>query len=240
MAPDLAHTAVVPRYAQSTPDLASIGRVLADPSRCEMLLALIDGRAWTPTELAGYVRISKASATEHANKLVASGLCSEARQGRHRYLRIASPEVAEAIEHLGAHAGRVLPSPPNLSASTRDAALRSGRTCYRHLAGLLGVTLTDEFRRIGLVSDAWDLTAAGLAWLEGLGIRPATGSRQPLVRPCLDWTERRDHLAGRAADAFCAHLEGASWIARRPNSRAVRLTSLGRDELTARGLRLPT
>ncbi|MHB1596268.1 MAG: ArsR/SmtB family transcription factor [Streptosporangiaceae bacterium] len=229
----------MPRYSESTPDLAAVGRVLADPSRAAMLLALIDGRAWTPTELARHAGISKASATEHAHKLVGSGLCSEARQGRHRYLRIASGDVAEAVERLGALAGPVLPPAPTLRASVRAQALRNGRTCYRHLAGRLGVALADEARRIGLVSDAWDLTAAGHDWLDELGVRPPSGSRQPMSRPCLDWTERRDHLAGRAADALCTHLESVAWIARRPATRAVHLTELGRRELAARGLRLP-
>lgn len=229
----------MPRYAESTPDLASVGRVLADPSRAAMLLALIDGRAWTPTELATHLGLAKASATEHAHQLVGSGLCAEHRQGRHRYLRIASAEVAETIERLAALAGRTLPPAPTLAASERDRALRDGRTCYRHLAGRLGVTLTEEFRRIGLIDDGWELTSAGLAWFDELGIRPATGSRQPLTRPCLDWTERRDHLAGRAADAFRGHLQAAGWIVGRPRSRAVRLTPFGQRELAARGLRLP-
>jgi DNA-binding transcriptional ArsR family regulator len=230
----------VPLYAHSIPDLASVGRVLADPTRAAMLVALIDGKAWTPAELARHVGISKASATEHANRLVCSGLCGEVRQGRHRYLRIAGGDVADAVEQLGALSGRLLAPAPSLTASTRDEALRLGRTCYRHLAGRLGVTLTGEFRRLGLISDAWELTQAGHAWFSELGIETAARSRQPLVRPCLDWTERREHMAGRVGDAFCAHLEGTSWIVRRPSTRAVRLTSTGRQELATRGLRLPS
>ncbi|WP_218002717.1 ArsR/SmtB family transcription factor [Nocardia brevicatena] len=139
----------MPTYAHSVPDIASIGRLLGDESRAAMILALMDGRAWTVGEIARYLGIAKSTATAHAHLLVDGGLLAEAHQGRHRYLRPADPDVAEAVEALGALSGTMLSPRRTLSAGTRDAALRAGRTCHRHLAGRLGVDLLEALHEHG-------------------------------------------------------------------------------------------
>jgi len=227
----------MPSYAHSVPDVASIGRLLGDESRAAMTLALMDGRAWTVGELARQLGIAKSTATAHAHRLVAGGLCAEARQGRHRYLRLAGPEVAEAIEALGALSGATLAPRATLSASGRDAALRAGRTCYRHLAGQLGVSLLQALRELEVVTPSWELGPPGAGWFARLGIVPGS-SRRPPLRPCLDWTERRDHLAGAYGDALCERFLREAWVVRQTTTRAVRLTDAGRAELAGLGLRL--
>ncbi|MBO0812468.1 MAG: helix-turn-helix transcriptional regulator, partial [Microlunatus sp.] len=188
-------------------------------------------------ELARSLGIARSTASEHASRLVDGGLLTETRQGRHRYLRLARPEVAEAIESLGAISTASVTPAHSLSVSTRDAALRAGRTCYRHLAGRLGVELLDALRDLGVVTGTWQLGPDGAAWFARLGITPGR-ARRPLLRPCLDWTERRDHLAGLYADALCDQLLTREWLVRRGTTRAVRLTDLGTTELRRIGVRL--
>ncbi|MDH6247702.1 winged helix-turn-helix domain-containing protein [Mycobacterium sp. OTB74] len=227
----------MPTYAHSVPDIAAIGRLLGDDSRAAMTLALMDGRAWTVGEIARYLGIAKSTATEHAHRLVDGGLLTEAHQGRHRYLRLAGPDVAEAVEALGALSGTMLTPQHTLSAGTRDTALRAGRTCYRHLAGRLGVDLVEALHEREIVTRDWELGPNGADWFAQLDITPQP-SRKPLLRACLDWTERRDHLAGAYGDALCDHLLRTSWLARRGTTRAVRLTDKGRAELAQLGIDL--
>lgn len=229
----------MPTYAHSLPDIAAVGRLLGDESRAAMTLTLMDGRAWTVGEIARHLGIAKSTATEHAHQLVDGGLLAEAHQGRHRYLRLAGPHVAEAVEALGALSGATLVPRRTLSAGTRDAALRAGRTCYRHLAGRLGVDLLDALRNHGVVTQDWLLGPLGEQWFAELGITPGPSGR-PLLRPCLDWTERRDHLAGVYGDALCEHLLREAWVTRRGSTRAVQLTSKGRGELARCGIDLAT
>jgi DNA-binding transcriptional ArsR family regulator len=217
----------------TAPALARLAALLADDTRATFCLALLDGRAWTAGELGGHAGVAPATATGHLHKLVAAGLLTEQRQGRHRYVRLADARVAQLIEELAAH----LPPAPTpartLRAATASTALARGRTCYDHLAGRLGVALTDAFDRTGLLSRAggFTLTPAGLAWLADLPASPR-GSRRPLARGCLDWTERREHLAGSAGAAVCAHLFDQGWIARIGSGRAVRVTPAGVSALT--------
>jgi DNA-binding transcriptional ArsR family regulator len=216
----------------TAPALARFAALLADESRAMMCLALLDGRAWTAGELAAHAGVAPATATGHLHKLVAAGLLTEQRQGRHRYVRLADRRVAQLIEDLAAH----LPPAPaparNLRAATVSAALARGRTCYDHLAGRLGVAVTDALERGGLLSRAagFAFTPAGLRWLDDL--TPVLASRRPLARGCLDWTERREHLAGSAGAAVCAHLLARGWIARVGTGRAVRVSPAGAAALT--------
>ncbi|MEU8234059.1 helix-turn-helix domain-containing protein [Actinoplanes sp. NPDC048967] len=216
----------------TAPALAHLAALLADDTRAAFCLALLDGRAWTAGELAAHAGVAPATATGHLHKLVAAGLLSEQRQGRHRYVRLADPRVAHLIEDLAAH----LPPAPvparSLRAVTASAALSRGRTCYDHLAGALGVAVTDALERTGLLTRAagFALTPAGLRWLEGLPALRA--SRRPLVRGCLDWTERREHVAGTAGATVCAYLLGQGWVARVGTGRAVRVTPSGGPALT--------
>lgn len=227
----------MPVYAHSLPDIATVGRLLGDESRAAMTLALLDGRAWTVGELARYLGIAKSTATEHAHQLVGGGLLMETHQGRHRYLRLAGPDVAEVLEALGALSSALHQPPRTLSAHTRDEALKEGRTCYRHLAGRLGVNLLEALHDLGIVDRSWELGPNGAAWFADFGITPCP-SRRPLIRPCLDWTERRDHLAGVYGDALCERLLGESWLERHGATRAVRLTEEGRSGLAKCGIRL--
>jgi DNA-binding transcriptional ArsR family regulator len=215
--------------------LAGLAGLLADGTRAAFCLALLDGRAWTATELARHAGVAAPTATGHLNQLVAGGLLTEERQGRHRYVRLASPDVAALIEDLSAFAPPRKAAPRTLSAATRDRALARARTCYDHLAGTLGVAVTDAMTRRGLleVGRGVALTDSGTGWFAALGIplQLPSGSRRPLVRLCVDWTERRPHLAGAAGAALCGHAMTSAWVTRIGTGRAVALTDTGRDAL---------
>ncbi|WP_083289307.1 ArsR/SmtB family transcription factor [Jiangella alba] len=227
--------------------LAGLAGLLADRTRATICLALMDGRAWTASELARAAGVAPSTATEHLNLLVSGGLLTEVRQGRHRYVRLAD-DAAELVELLAAAApteAQATAGPPvrSLTAAHRRRALAAARTCYDHLAGALGVAVTDAMTTRGLLS--WDrgltLTDDGDRWLSALAGAWPPASRRPLVRSCLDWTERRPHLAGSAGAALCAHAVDAGWVVRSHRSRALRITDLGRVELRDQlGLELPS
>ena len=213
-----------------------------------MILTLLDGRAWTLTELAFAAQVARPTASEHLDRLVAAGLVEEVRQGRHRYVRISDGSTAETIEAFAALSKRVRPPAPTLRAHRADRALREGRSCYRHLAGRLGVALCDGMINQELISADWTLTEAGRTWLADIGLAipgtagspgsgPGSVRRRSLLRPCLDWTERRDHLAGALADQMLDEFCTRGWLRRTSNSRAVELTASGKvsigDVLTA-------
>jgi DNA-binding transcriptional ArsR family regulator len=223
------------RHAEDTsgPDLAALAGLLADGTRASICLALLDGRAWTASELARMAGVAPSTATEHLNLLVSGGLLAQERQGRHRYVRLAGPDTAALIENLAAMAPRRTTPPRSLPAASRRRALERGRTCYDHLAGTLGVAITDAMTSRGLLD--WThgvaLTERATGWLRDAGIAtpPATG--RPLVRSCLDWTERRPHLAGGIGAALCRHAFDAGWITRIGTGRAVALTGDGEQAL---------
>ncbi|MET8283096.1 winged helix-turn-helix domain-containing protein [Micromonospora sp. NPDC005174] len=220
----------------SASDLASLATLLADESRAAMCLALLDGRAWTAGELAAHAGIAPSTATQHLHRLIDGGLLVERRQGRHRYVQLAGASVAQLLEDLSARIEHRPASPRGLREVTANSALRRGRTCYDHLAGRLGVAVTDAMTRAGLLDQAggFALTAAGLAWLtDTLRLSPEDlrpGNR-PLARGCLDWTERRQHLAGLAGAKLCETFLANDWVARIGSGRAVRLTPNGKAAL---------
>jgi DNA-binding transcriptional ArsR family regulator len=214
-------------------DLARLAGLLADGTRASICLALLDGRAWTAGELARHTGVAPSTATEHLDRLVTGGLVIERRQGRHRYVQLAGPEVAHLIEDLSAQA-EPWPRPVStLRAATASAALARGRTCYDHLAGKLGVAISDAMFARELLQESTGLaiTDAGVRWLtDVLGASlssPSPPSRRPLVRACLDWTERRTHLAGVAGSEICRRLFDQEWIVRVGSGRAVRVTPAG-------------
>lgn len=218
------------------PDLAAVAQLLADGTRASFCLALLDGRAWTATELARHAGVAASTATEHLNALVRGNLLVEERQGRHRYVRLADAPVAELVENLAALAPDRSAPPRSLSAAGRRRALAHARTCYDHLAGTLGVAITDAMTERGLLD--WEhgfrLTGAGEGWLTELGVTVPAGTRRPAVRSCLDWTERRPHLAGAVGAALCGHALGSGWILRIGTTRAVTVTPEGRQVLRDR------
>ncbi len=221
----------------AAPRLAALAALLADETRAVFCLALLDGRAWTAGELARHASVAPSTASEHLGKLVAGGLLAEERQGRHRYLRLAGEQVAHLVEELaGQEAPCAAARPRTLGASGADSALARGRTCYDHLAGRIGLAITDAMTARGLLRQdtGFALTDAGLGWFGALGIGLETRSRRPLVRGCLDWTERRPHLAGAAGAALCRHVLESGWCERIGSGRAVRATADGERALAAR------
>jgi DNA-binding transcriptional ArsR family regulator len=215
--------------------LAALAALLADETRAGFCLTLLDGRAWTAGELARRAGVAASTASEHLGKLVAGGLLTEERQGRHRYVRLAGPAAAQLVEVL---AGFLVPSttrsPVGLRAAGTGSAMARGRTCYDHLAGRLGITITEAMAVRGLLSrdSGFALTEAGLGWFADLGITlPERGARRPLVRACLDWTERRPHLAGAAGAALQRHVLDNGWCVRIGTARAVKVTPDGERAL---------
>ncbi|MGR6969456.1 ArsR/SmtB family transcription factor [Streptomyces cynarae] len=270
-------------------ELAGFAGLIADETRAACLLALLDGRAWTAGELARHAGVAASTLSEHLGKLVAGGLLAEERQGRHRYVRLADARVAQIVEDLAAQvapdagAGR----PRTLREASAGSAMARGRTCYDHLAGRLGIAVTEALTARGLlratrgpegrdgVESPWGspraseagrggarrtegsnmvgpstpagaprrwtsedgdtgfaLTDAGLAWFDSAGIRLERKGRRPLARACLDWTERRPHLAGVAGAALCRHALDAGWCVRIGSERAVKVTAEGEHALS--------
>ncbi|MGW3213034.1 ArsR/SmtB family transcription factor [Streptomyces parvus] len=210
--------------------LAALAALLADGTRASFCLALLDGRAWTAGELARYAGVAPSTASEHLGRLVAGGLLAEERQGRHRYVRLAGEPAAHLVEELASQAVPGEPERPrSLRAASVGSALARGRTCYDHLAGRLGIRITEAMTLRGLLRQdtGFALTEAGLEWFDALGIPLDRSGRRPLVRACLDWTERRPHLAGAAGAALCAHVLEAGWCERFGSGRAVRVTPAG-------------
>jgi DNA-binding transcriptional ArsR family regulator len=226
---------------ESAEALTSWAGLLADRTRATFCLALLDGRAWTVGELARHAGVAVSTASEHADRLQAGGLLTGHRQGRHRYLRLAGPEVAaliEAVAATGTKAGGPTEGPTGKPVSTLRAAHRQrnlayARTCYDHLAGTVGVALADAMVAGKLVSrDAGlVLTDRGAAWLADTGITLDRASRRPVIRDCLDWTERRPHLAGLVGAAICEHALRAGWVVRIGSGRAVKVTAEGAERL---------
>lgn len=214
-------------------DLAAVARLLADGTRADFCLALLDGRAWTATELARHAGVAASTATEHLNQLVDGGLLVQERHGRHRYLRLADIRVVELIERLAELAPHRPAPTRSLAAAGRRHALAQARLCYDHLAGALALSITDAMVDRGLLDcgDEPGLTAEGTTWLARVGITVPTTSRRPPVRLCLDWTERRPHLAGAVGAALCSHAIATGWIIRIGSTRALTLTDTGRRAL---------
>jgi DNA-binding transcriptional ArsR family regulator len=222
-------------------DLAAVGALLGNPSRAAMLDALMTGRALPATELARAADISMPTASEHLAKLREGGLVEVVTQGRHRYHRLASAEVGAALESLS----HIAPEKQvtTLRQSSRARSLAEARTCYDHVAGRCGVALHD-----GLLARSWLVPEPGgyavsesgveglLGW--GVDVTTARSARRRLARPCLDWTERREHLAGALAGAIAdALIDGLEpWFVRRADDhRGLRPTDLGRSRLTELG-----
>jgi DNA-binding transcriptional ArsR family regulator len=206
--------------------MASVAALLGDPARAHILTALLDGRALTAKELAFAAHVSPQTTSGHLARLTEAGLLAGAKQGRHRYFRLASPLVGQMLESVMAVAG---PEPARTGTWRGGEALRTARTCYDHLAGRLGVALADSLQAAGhvmLTADGGEVTGSGHAFLRDFGAEPAPGKRV-FCRPCLDWSERRPHIAGRLGAAVAARCLEVGWIARQRDSRAVTITAAG-------------
>ena len=212
-------------------NIAEVAALVGDPGRANMLAALLDGRALTATELARVAGVSAATASGHLAKLTQGGLLAAVSQGRHRYFRLASPEVARMLEGIMVVA--VEPAPGRRATPRVDPALREARTCYDHLAGRLGVALADALVARGavvLTQEAGEVTESGRALLQAFGIPvdAAQRTRRLYCRPCLDWSERRPHLAGVLGAALLERALELGWIVRQSGGRAVEVTAKGR------------
>lgn len=226
-------------------DIASIASLVGDPTRAGMLAALMDGRALTATELAVEAGVTPATASGHLGKLTRAKLITLTRQGRHHYFRLASQKVARLLESIMVLASDEQASPLPRREPRIDPALRFARTCYDHLAGSLAVALADSLhtrRAIVLSDEAGTVTRSGQSFLADFGIAPASDlrTRRMYCRPCLDWSERRMHVAGALGAELLSVLEKRKWIVRAPSGRAVQVTRVGRKGLQERfGIELP-
>ncbi|MEC4017199.1 ArsR/SmtB family transcription factor [Streptomyces sp. H27-D2] len=223
---------------RTVPRLAALAALLADGTRAAVCLALLDQRAWTNGELARHCEVAPSTISEHLTRLVDGGLLVQERRGRHRYVRLAGAGVARLVEDLAAYAAPSPARPSGLRSHTAGEAMARGRTCYDHLAGRLGVVITEAMTTAGLLrqDNGFALTDAGGDWLRDLGadLTGAPSSRRPLARSCLDWTERRPHLAGTAGAELCRLTLERGWATRIGTRRAVKVTPLGLAELERR------
>ena len=220
------------------PNIAAVAALIGDPARSAILLALADGHALPAGELAAFAGLSSSAASAHLRKLLEGGLLKLELQGRHRYYRFAGPGVAAALEGLALIAAEQ-PGSRAVVRSPQAQALRSARTCYDHLAGELGVDIAYAMRDRGLIapveqSKSVDVTEAGAAWLGavfGIDLSNLRPGRHGLACKCLDWTERRHHLAGPVGARLLQRMNEQGWLTRAPGSRAVKITATGRDAL---------
>lgn len=234
-------------------DIASVAAAIADPGRSRMLMALGDGRALTAGVLAGEAGVAASTASAHLAKLVGVGLLHDERHGRHRYFRLAGPEVGAMIEALA----RVAPAAPvrSLRQGTRANAVRTARTCYDHLAGQLGTGLMSGLLQQGILAGGdgrfhhararrdrlsapgndidYRLTRSGRAALTefGMDLDSVESSRRQTVRYCIDWSEQRHHLAGGLGAALADRMFDLDWLRRGATHRAVRVTPDGKAGL---------
>lgn len=215
------------------PRFARVAAVIGDPTRALMLSRLLDGRCYTATELAQHAGVAAPTASQHLRLLLDEGLASVRAQGRHRYYMLADANVAHALEALLRVADGALPETTRWKAPSMHG-LRHARSCYGHLAGVLGVDLCRCFVENGWVQgDAHEyvLTAAGAERMAELGITLDEAPRQ--LYGCVDWSERRDHFAGPLAVALLDNFIQRGWLRRSANSRALEVTHGGRQALAA-------
>ncbi|WP_374636848.1 ArsR/SmtB family transcription factor [Paracoccus sp. (in: a-proteobacteria)] len=217
------------------PDIARIAALIGDPARANMLSALLGGRALTASELAQEAGITAQTASAHLARLVGGGLIRQRRQGRHRYAELASAEVAgllEALMGLAADHGHLRRRP-----GPRDPRLRRARICYDHLAGEMGTMMFESMLARGDLARAEagiTLTATGRDFVRDfLPAGLAGSSRAPLCRECLDWSERRSHLAGRLGRAMLARMIELGWAQRLTDSRVIRFSADGERRFQA-------
>jgi DNA-binding transcriptional ArsR family regulator len=216
------------------PTIASIAALIGDPARANILTALMDGRALTVSELAEAAGVTLQTASGHLSKLTEARLLTVEKQGRHRYLRLSGNDVAQVLEQLMGLAQRA--GATRVRTGPNDHALRQARICYDHLAGEAGVVMLGALAGKGFVTSGAEiaLTDAGRVWFEGFGIAVADleGARRPVCLHCLDWSERRHHLAGALGSAMLDELLHRDWLRRGPG-RTLQFTPTGRKAFAA-------
>ncbi|MFN4206095.1 MAG: ArsR/SmtB family transcription factor [Agrobacterium albertimagni] len=218
------------------PDIARIASLIGDPARSNILLALIGGRALTATELAGAAGVTLQTASSHLSKLEEGGLLAQRKQGRHRYFALADDQVGVMIESLmsfSATRGHL-----RHRTGPKEPELRKARICYDHLAGDFGVRMLDSLIARGAIraeDEALTLTAEGETLLAGQGLDIASlrVKRRPLCRACLDWSERRTHLAGSLGAALLSHFLDRGHARRVEESRIIRFSAEGERRFLA-------
>lgn len=216
-------------------NMVEVAALVGDTARATMLAALMGGQALTSSELASLAHVSRPTASEHLGKLVKARLLAVTERRRHRYYRIASPLVAKMLESIKAVAAIETPARYR-PRSASDDALRFARTCYDHLAGQLGVAIADALvvkRYLVLTEEGGEVTGAGKRFLTEFGADLATkpGQRRVFCRACLDWSERRYHVAGVVGTAIWQRCAALGWVTRQRDGRAVRLTPSGHKGL---------
>jgi DNA-binding transcriptional ArsR family regulator len=223
------------------PNIARIGALLGDPARAEAMTALMTDRALTATELAGIAGVTKQTMSAHLSKLLEASLVAVDQQGRHRYYRLANADVGALLESMMGVAFRT--GAVRLVSSPREPALRKARVCYDHLAGELGVLAYESLirsRALTMSAQGLRLSESGARWFTQAGIDTGLAARQrrTYCRPCLDWSERRYHLAGSLGAALLSRVCDLGWAKRDKTSRVVRFTAHGehrfRDLLEAK------
>lgn len=216
------------------PDIAAVAGLIGDPTRARLLAALLGGRALTATELAGVAGVTKQTVSAHLARLLSGRLVTVQSQGRHRYFRLSDRHVARLLEQLMSLAARAGPGSPRTGPA--DPALRSARVCYDHLAGESAVRLFGELQRRRYFrhgEKGMELSRNGVAFFRefGIDVDALRAQRRSLCRTCLDWSERREHLAGALGAALLLQLFDLGWARRLRSSRAVVFTALGRMEM---------
>lgn len=220
----------------TTTEIAEIAALVGDPARSAMLVTLMDGRALTATELVNVAGITPQTASSHLGRMTVAGLLAVERQGRHRYHRLASSTVGTMIEGIMA----VAAEPANqtkrkVRTGPRDAAMRRARSCYDHLAGSIAVAVADRMGEQGYITDltnGGELSAEGVVFLRSIGIDVDTAlsrtmARKLFCRPCLDWSERRPHIAGTIGAALLNACFEHDWMRRTYGSRTISITRTG-------------
>ncbi len=218
----------------NVPQIAEVAALVGDPARANMLCALLGGRALTATELAFAAGVTPQTTSGHLGKLFAARLVVLMKQGRHRYYRLAGPQVGQMLESI---MNVALSGPPRFQPKSRlDDRLRHARTCYDHIAGVVGVGLAErliEREFVILGDEAGEVTASGMDFLAKLGVdlSGARAKRRVFCRPCLDWTERRSHIGGAVGAALAQRYFELKWIERVRDNRALTITAAGRRGL---------
>lgn len=208
--------------------IVTVAAAMADPSRVRMLSALMDGRAWTATELCAVTDVAPSTASAHLNRLINSGLIVCLAQGRHRYYRLTGSDIAALIERMMGVSWRRFSIPD----STAPASLRRARTCYDHLAGEIAVQIYDTLlQQAWITADGSAVTVYGQQQFAALQIDLSQPGRRKACCGCLDWSERRFHLGGYAGAALLTAFEQQGWLSRNPGYREVKLSTAGLRQL---------